>query len=95
MVLEAGWLLAGAEELLLGPEGREPASKKETAQYCPCAGASYRQQPHLLLTTAAVREGCKTAGKARSPPDSCSSTIMDFHFKLPDFPTQTQSMSCC
>lgn len=40
MVLEAGWLLAGAEELLLGPEGREPASKKETAQYCPRAGAS-------------------------------------------------------
>lgn len=29
MVLEAGWLLAGAEELLLGPEGREPASKRE------------------------------------------------------------------
>lgn len=60
MVLEAGWLLAGAEELLLGPEGREPASKREHSLALHTLSSSSCQTAALFPPYSS----CQTAGKS-------------------------------
>lgn len=59
MVLEV--LLAGAEELLRGPEGREPASKRDQLHILSHTLwlAPTRAQPCSRLLTAVTRGGCK------------------------------------
>lgn len=97
-------LLPGAEELLRGPEGREPASKRETSLVPPIHCALLHQTATLSPPLKAVtRGGCETQSwHSPAPPGSeqahveiCSRTAMEFYLYLPPFPSTDTPCAAC